>query len=64
VSLGNLISYAFVNAAAVNLRFRSPQKGHRKKRVIRSPNEKYAWYYLASSFLFAISYGQEAHFII
>lgn len=54
VSLGNLISYSFVNAAVIALRYRQPPRnGH----YVKAANEKYAWLYLVSAFVFSLSFG-------
>mmetsp|Transcript_14611 Transcript_14611/g.14237 ORF Transcript_14611/g.14237 Transcript_14611/m.14237 type:complete len:471 (-) Transcript_14611:20-1432(-) len=55
VSLGNLISYSFVNTAVIALRFRSPFNF--TTHIKPSPNEKYPWIYLVLAFLFAMSIG-------
>ena len=57
VSLGNLVSYSFVNAAVIALRFRNPFNF--SNHIKPSPNEKYPWIYLVFSFLFAMSIGLE-----
>jgi uncharacterized membrane protein YhaH (DUF805 family) len=48
------MSYSFVNAAVIALRYRDPPRnGHYQ----RSESEKYAWLYLVSAFVFALSLG-------
>ncbi len=48
VALGNLISYAFVNASGIALRFRDPARISE-----RTPQEMYAWYFYFLSFAFS-----------
>ena len=53
ISLGNLLNYSFVNAGVIALRFRPLSDGEGE--IMRHKNERYAWFYLVISFLFAMS---------
>ena len=50
VSIGNLITYGFVTACGIALRFRQPKT----QSGVRSPNEIYMWMYVVSAFITAM----------
>ena len=50
VSIGNLITYGFVTACGISLRFRQPET----QSSVRSPNEIYMWIYVVSAFITAM----------
>ena len=50
ISCGNLLTYSFVSACGIALRFRKRET----QTVERSPNEKYVWAYLVSAFVTAM----------
>ena len=56
ISCGNLMTYSFVTACGVALRFRDRDT----QTTVRAPEEKWVWAYLLFSFISAMSLMQEA----
>ena len=54
ISCGNLLTYSFVSACGIALRFRQRET----QTMERSPNEVYVWAYLLSSFLTAMLFAK------
>jgi len=63
ISMGTLLSYSFVNAGVIALRFREErfqeEDSYGLKVAVKSKNELYAWIFVALSFLFAMSIGHQ-----
>ena len=57
ISCGNLMTYSFVAACGVALRFRSRET----QTTERAPSEKYVWAFLVSSFCTALAVMKEAN---
>jgi amino acid transporter len=57
ISLGNLISYSFVNAGAIAMRFRGPE--NHGLEVTRSKEEVYMWIFIVIAFLWSMSVGHD-----
>ena len=57
ISCGNLMTYSFVTACGIALRFRSRET----QTTERAPAEKYVWAYLVFSFATALCMMKEAH---
>jgi hypothetical protein len=57
INLGNLLNSAFINAAAIAIRFRDPNQD--QIHVIRGKNEIYVWGFTLLSFMLAMSNGWE-----
>ena len=54
ISCGNLLTYSFVSACGIALRFRKRET----QTIERSPNEAYVWAYLLAAFLTAMLFAK------